>query len=483
MESDLLTAFLEWSHSGAFRDWISRRRWFPLGWTADIEVVDCLTLDASPHEAQVILFVKSGDEEFQLPLVLTAQRPSAGEYEPFDAMGGQAFFQEGEQAESYCSVLLRLMASDFKMETVGGRPLTFRGPPLTIVSAPRLLAAGKTTNVSVVIEDAERLVLLKSLRKLERASREPVLLEFLTDQGYPGAPTLLGSVASRDETYLAVLLSFQPSDGDLGGLVMERLAEMESRGGSLTQWAILRKLGESLAGLHRALGASDLPRFVPQTLTRRQLENQIGRGLGYYAASKRILSRSGPPTDELGELLEMREGAIRAGLENLRRAEGWPSIHIHDDLHLEQVLLSKEEPFFVDFEGEPIRPAGEKWVRNSPLRDLATLLRSLSYIKHAALRQSLGRKARRVELRLAAGDASEETLRRLNSWEDLQREALVDAYLGALRRKAPSLLPREENEVPTLIQAWELEKALYELNYEALYRPDYALIPLCALPR
>ncbi len=479
----LLKAFGEWSASTLFREWISRRRWFPRGWEATVEIADHLLLEALGDDVSAIVFLRAEDEEFQLPILISKDKPKVGESTPFVVDGDEAFFQEGELSEAYCSSLLGLMARGAKAKTSRGRPIAFRGPGLTILSPPRPVTLGKSSNVSVIIEAAPETVLLKSLRKVEKASREPLMLGLLSEQGYEHAPRLLGSVKTHDDTYLAEVLRYEASEGDLGGTIMARLSEEVEREAAHQPWKILGKLGEGLAQLHRALGASDHPRFAPQTLTGSQLEGQIRRGIGYYENSRQLLAEADPLVTEVADLLVSRERPIRNGLERLRGAEGWPSIHIHDDLHLEQVLVSEGEPFFVDFEGEPIRPSAERWVRNSPLRDVATMLRSLSYIKHAVLRHALGLEARQHELRLAKGEPPGELLTRLGSWEVLQRKTLLDAYLKALRASAPELLPREDAEVPGLILAWELEKALYELNYEALYRPENVLIPFCALPR
>ncbi len=473
---------MEWSSSQAFHRWISERRWFPTGWEASVEITDSLLLETSGQAASGIVFIGAGGERFQLPLHLSRERPMVGEIDSFDTEIGPIFFQEGELTESYCSALFRLLAKEATLETTGGKSVNFRGPPITMLSPPRPVTLGRSSNLSIIVEAKTRTVLLKSFRKVERAAREPLILGLLTEQGYTGAPTLLGSVTAPDDVCLVEVLSYQRSDGDLGSHVVNRLVDLERRKAPADTWTVFGKLGEGLAQLHRSLGASDRPRFAPKTLTRHDLDRQIRRALEYYANSRKALADGSPPSRELRDLLESRERAIRTGLEDLRRAEGWPCIHIHDDLHLEQVLMSEGEPFFVDFEGEPIRAPKEKWERNSPLRDLATLLRSLSYVKHTALRQLLGAQAHRQELRLAAEGVSEEALRRLTAWEAMQREKLTTAYLAALREVAPQLLSAEEGEVPVLLQAWELEKALYELNYEVLYRPDYALIPLCALP-
>jgi predicted trehalose synthase len=119
----------------------------------------------------------------------------------------------------------------------------------------------------------------------------------------------------------------------------------------------------------------------------------------------------------------------------------------------------------VDFEGEPSRPLATRTEKRSPLRDVAGLLRSLDYARHAALR---------------AGPSNDTRVRRADAWHDQAREAFLEGYLGTLRPAAPDLLPSQPHAFNAALSALELEKAAYEVRYELSHRPDWLPIPLAA---
>ena len=132
----------------------------------------------------------------------------------------------------------------------------------------------------------------------------------------------------------------------------------------------------------------------------------------------------------------------------------------HGDFHLGQVLRVDARDAFViiDFEGEPLRSLVERRRKHSPLRDVAGMLRSLAYAAETARAADTERGAR------------------LQSWEQAARAAFVRGYLDAARPAA--FLPGDEKAVHRAIAVFELEKAAYEVVYEADHRPDWIDIPL-----
>ena len=132
----------------------------------------------------------------------------------------------------------------------------------------------------------------------------------------------------------------------------------------------------------------------------------------------------------------------------------WPPLQrIHGDLHLGQVLASPEHGWvLLDFEGEPLRPLAERSLPDSPLRDVAGMLRSLDYVagavalEHGAAASAWAASARRAFLAgWGAGD------------DGTARSAVLDAF--------------------------EADKAVYEALYESRHRPAWLPIPLGALER
>jgi maltose alpha-D-glucosyltransferase/alpha-amylase len=150
---------------------------------------------------------------------------------------------------------------------------------------------------------------------------------------------------------------------------------------------------------------------------------------------------------------------------------GGGRIRCHGDYHLGQVLVTEGDVVIIDFEGEPARPLAERRAKASPLRDVAGMLRSFSY---AAL-TGLG----------AATQTRPEDVERLAPWAELWETwvgaVFLRAYLAATRGAA--FLPPDVDDLETLLQAFILDKALYELGYELNNRPDWVHIPLTGLRR
>jgi maltokinase len=150
-------------------------------------------------------------------------------------------------------------------------------------------------------------------------------------------------------------------------------------------------------------------------------------------------------------------------LDDLRRvADAGSAIRVHGDYHLGQVMRTDAGWFVLDFEGEPLRPLEERRRPSSPLRDVAGMLRSFHYASMVAL-------ADRDEVGLA------------ESWASRNRQAFLDGYHREVKRGG--LLPADRASTETVLRAFELEKAVYELRYEEAHRPQWAGIPRAALAR
>jgi maltose alpha-D-glucosyltransferase/alpha-amylase len=142
-------------------------------------------------------------------------------------------------------------------------------------------------------------------------------------------------------------------------------------------------------------------------------------------------------------------------------------IRCHGDYHLGQVLFTGNDFVITDFEGEPIRPLSERRMKRSPLRDVAGMLRSFHYAAYSAPRQEPGAIAVR-------GAADQEGW--VRAWYARVSATFLRAYLHATA-DAP-FLPTDDDELGLLLDAYVLEKAVYELGYELNNRPDWAIIPV-----
>jgi maltose alpha-D-glucosyltransferase/alpha-amylase len=144
-------------------------------------------------------------------------------------------------------------------------------------------------------------------------------------------------------------------------------------------------------------------------------------------------------------------------------------IRIHGDYHLGQVLQVRTDYMILDFEGEPARPLAERRAKFSPLKDVAGMLRSLSYAAYSGL---VAHTARRPE-----------AWRSLEPWARLWERATGAEFLRAYRntvQDAP-FLPSSEDGFRGLLAVFLLDKALYELSYELNNRPAWVRIPLIGI--
>ncbi|MGQ0702629.1 MAG: maltose alpha-D-glucosyltransferase [Gemmatimonadales bacterium] len=243
-------------------------------------------------------------------------------------------------------------------------------------------------------------------------------------------------------------------------------------------------LGRRTAELHLALARpTGDPAFAAQPLTRDDL-GELGDHLRQAGgAALELLKRAfASLPDEIVEpasrLLalrpKLRERAerIRGQLPpGARPGTAGAKIRIHGDYHLGQVLRSGTEFLIIDFEGEPVRPLAERRAKQSPLRDVAGMLRSFSYAAEAAREAHL---SRRPADRL-----------RLVPWAELWEESVCGLflahYLETIRAPGSSLLPQDPDPLEALLEAYLLDRGLSELRDELDHRPGWVGIPIRGL--
>jgi trehalose synthase-fused probable maltokinase len=236
----------------------------------------------------------------------------------------------------------------------------------------------------------------------------------------------------------------------------------------------MSKLGRRTAEMHLALARSADPAFAPEPFTpadASRLAAAIERQAHEVAA---LLVRRSDALDPILQPLVVRvqenEGSLgRTLAASSGVREAGARIRVHGDYHLGQVLWSEEDFFVLDFEGEPARPLDERRVKDSPLRDVAGMLRSFGYAaavgSQAAIRVNPGR-----EPLIGAWAAV---------WETWISAVFLQAYVSAAR--GGGIVPAGANDIAGLVKLFMIDKAFYELRYELDNRPDWAHVPLRAV--
>ena len=353
--------------------------------------------------------------------------------------------------------------SGARLQTEAGGSLVFRPthlfgaiPPET--AEPIGLMRGEQSNTSIRYGDA---LILKLFRRLQFGPNPDVEVGwFLTEQsGFRGTPAVVGSLdylaPDGRQASLALLQRYEPNRGDAWTTTLSRLRAVLEGQDMTDSVAATARLGQTTAELHLAL-ASGRGDFSAERISAQDVE------LWQHAIHREV--------SDVADALARRQ--IQVDARTLRkRASGIAALagalktRHHGDYHLGQVLERDDGSFaIIDFEGEPSKPLDQRREKRSPLRDVAGMLRSFDYARHAALR---------------AGDASDKgRIRRATDWSVTARDAFLDCYTRAIAQGSPDLLPAD---IHAPLAALELEKAAYEVLYELNNRPDWLPIPLAAL--
>ncbi|MFG2884973.1 maltokinase [Streptomyces sp. NPDC048297] len=297
------------------------------------------------------------------------------------------------------------------------------------------LMTGEQSNSSVVYGDT---FILKLLRRVVPGVNPDLELPLaLAREGCARvpAPTAWLRTELGAQTYvLAVLQPFVSGAADGWELALGQLA----KGEDFTAEA--RALGRATAEVHTALA-----RALPTVALGHAQLGPLADGM-----TERLTAAA-----QAVPALRPYEPGLRSSFEALARLadEGrtWTAQRVHGDLHLGQCLRSPSGQWsLIDFEGEPARPLAERRLPQPPARDIAGMLRSFDYAAHSATPPA-------------------------PDWAHACRAAYCSGYAEVTGRD-----PRTD---PVLLRAFETDKAIYEVVYEARHRPDWLPVPLAAVRR
>ncbi|MEA2700308.1 MAG: maltose alpha-D-glucosyltransferase / alpha-amylase [Myxococcales bacterium] len=401
-------------------------------------------------------------------------------------------------------------AGELKGEAYPGLSEIIGAAPL-----PAKASATEQSNSNVVL--GER-VLLKTYRQVTAGlNPELELGRFLTAHPRrPPTPRVLGSLHYRDhqgaQSSIAIVHEYLRNDGDAWSVTLQELrrafdlvlaAPAQAQSGPAAErlaWSVGRSqtLGQRTAEIHIALfdaaatnGVAD-PAIAPEPLTEPDRSAAVARVQAMWQRVVGLLPQHlaalpPPLRQDVQRLLDpaSAERARLTGLLDLFKQENFAVMktRIHGDLHLGQVLCRGDNFIIIDFEGEPGRPLSERRAKASPLRDVVGMLRSFDYAPEAVLRER------------AAPGASAQPSPALQqfvvAWKQAVSAGFLRAYLDRVqgapflpaRPPAPSA-PRAQTapeQLSLMLRFYELERVIYEVDYEMNNRPDWIDIPLRGL--
>ncbi|MBO9171254.1 maltose alpha-D-glucosyltransferase [Rhizobium sp. L245/93] len=355
---------------------------------------------------------------------------------------------------------------------------------------PIVWLSAEQSNSSLVIGD---LAMVKLIRHVfEGVHPEVEMTRHLTEVGYTHSAPLLGEVTRTDpEGHRYTLIIVQGAirnQGDAWNWMLDGLrlttdqllvSEEESHTESDNPFRPLGDftavVGRRLGELHAALAApSDNPTFAPLKVDQATANEWRDSVLSQLSNALDIIEQSQDGLDPAGmaladRVLSRRERIIPAIGKLADAAVGTLMTRIHGDFHLGQILVSEDDAYIIDFEGEPTRDLEERRAKTSPLRDVAGFLRSLNYVAASADSD-----------KQVLVDSAGETRRAMIDQFTAEAEVrFLEEYFAASASSPQLAMPSEQRS--RILDLFLIGKAAYEIAYEAGNRPKWLPIPLRGL--
>jgi len=439
----------------ALTGWLPGQRWFA-GKGAPIDrlaiVADTVLVEGDPGLRHLIVAVSQADgtDRYQLLAGLRTAIPDRLEHAVIgpagDAQPGQAWVAYDALHDP--PLTRRLLEAMVGQETIG--PLSFAAEPDAIIGTglDSLVLTGEQSNTSMIFGEES---ILKVFRRPHAGPNPDLEIpRALHRAGSPHVAPPLGWMQTTLDgmpTTLAILSAYlrAATDGWLLAATSVRdlyagdVASAAEAGGDFAAEA--HRLGEATAEVHRALAEAFGTAELPASAHRDLAAQMRGRLDAAVAAVPGLAPYAGLLAEAFTEL---------AGIDEPLMVQ-----RIHGDYHLGQVIRTQAGWVLLDFEGEPVVPLAQRRARAPALRDVAGMLRSLDY----AARHQLPGHADQERVHAAARD-----------WVSRNQAAFCAGYAQAGGT--------DPGKHAVLLRALTLDKAVYEVMYEASHRPSWLSIPL-----
>ncbi|MCC6997180.1 MAG: maltose alpha-D-glucosyltransferase [Deltaproteobacteria bacterium] len=512
----------------ALERYLAERRWFrsKARLRKDVTVDACFALPGAPDDGHLALarvqYIDHEPERYLVGLaVCEGEAAVALEQRQPHTLIARTLRPGGEPGVLYDALSVARTGAALRMALRSAQPIQGDGaagqlmsttmPGMADLLEPELAITAPTleqSNSTFIYGDR---ALLKVYRLIEEGEGVEVEMGryLATHLEQPIAPRLGAALElrapGRPPATLAALQQFVPNQGDAWHLALDWLGRCFERGLTSERQGVatfeppaggwlhratqsipeaqhvllggfpghMRVLGRRTAELHLALLRGTSAAFRPEPFTTMHAQS-------VYQRARAMLVRT---CDLLGARLDSFGADQRALVEQLIGLEAQLSrrlsrvttaridcarIRHHGDLHLGQVLKTGDDFVIIDFEGEPARQLHERRYKRGALRDVAGMMRSFQYAAASALRAPGVRPEDQPTLRRVA--------RLCEVWAST---SYLAAYLESAR--GTRLVPATEPELELLIEFYLLEKAIYEIGYEANNRPDWLEVPLRSL--
>ncbi|MBC7167104.1 maltose alpha-D-glucosyltransferase [Phenylobacterium sp.] len=469
--------------------WIPARRWFQ-GKDGAFESVRVLGFSPLPGGADLMLAeaevtTSSGTAVYQLPLAVAWEDEVSDPYVHNLALARvRRGARVGELTDGFATAdFVRGVLEGFRTGARLMSPfgeLEFDAAPIDLPPDAEIeWSAAEQSNSSAIIG---RSVVLKLLRKVTPGIHpEAEMTRLLTERGFPHVPPLLGEVRrvapGGEPRTLMVAQGFVYSQGDGWTWTLEYLqrvvddlvlaADTDEPTEFATYAGFAETLGRSLAEMHAVLAqptddAAFAPERVDVAMARGWAASVVAQLDGALSALESGAAGSEDPdlTALASALVARRQKAIAVIQRFAAAAEGGVATRVHGDLHLGQILVTGSEVKFIDFEGEPAKPLEIRRAKASPLRDVAGMVRSFDYAAATAA--------------IAASTVAEGVEARGAEMVAQFREVATRRFLAAYDEVAGGYSPE-------LLDLFLIEKAAYEITYEAANRPAWIGTPMRGL--
>jgi len=460
-------------------------------------------------------------EIYQLPLTFTADAQAAVIKENFPKaivcnakVGSEtgalsdALFSDALQQE-----IIKLMGSNAKVMATDGDEIIFAGNRhlKTYLKEKekiksRILAA-EQSNTSIVYDSA---YFLKLYRKVDRSINPDVeITRFLTEKAkFKHIPAFVGTIewnSNNGSMVLGMMQEMVDNNTDGWSFMLDRLssfnekilsdprlqmANADAKNTSIKPIAYdnlstevkelleapvterVNLLGERTGEMHLALASShEDTAFKPEPFSlhyQRSLFSSFQSLVRktYQTLAKTLSKLPDDVRQEAEEVLQMRDEILLRFRAIYKKKFDVLKIRVHGDYHLGQTLFTGKDILIIDFEGEPAKTYSERRLKRAALRDVAGMIRSFHYAAYGSL--------------FLNNSLHKEDIKKLvpyvEQWQRYMSGLYLQSYLHTV--KDSMLVPKEKEDMQTMLQTYILEKAIYELNYELNNRPEWVIIPL-----